>query len=107
MLAAYITHPDCNRHEMGDQHPECPQRLAAINDQLLLRGLLDYMLPCEAPLATEEQLGRAHTSLYVREIMDAAPLEGYAQIDPDTKMNPFTVRAALRAARCRCGYPGH
>ena len=98
MLAAYITHPDCNRHEMGDQHPECPERLAAINDQLLLRGLLDYMLPYDAPLATEEQLGRAHTSLYVREILDAAPLEGYAQIDPDTKMNPFTVRAALRAA---------
>ena len=98
MLAAYITHPDCNRHEMGDQHPECPERLAAINDQLLLRGLLDYMLPYDAPLATEEQLGRAHTSLYVREILDAAPSEGYAQIDPDTKMNPFTVRAALRAA---------
>lgn len=98
MLAAYITHPDCNRHEMGAQHPECPERLAAINDQLLLRGLLDYMLPYDAPLATEEQLGRAHTSLYVREILDAAPAEGYAQIDPDTKMNPFTVRAALRAA---------
>jgi len=98
MLAAYITHPDCSRHDMGDQHPECPQRLAAINDQLLLHGLLDCMLPYDAPLATVEQLGRAHTSLYVREIMDAAPLEGYAQIDPDTRMNPFTVRAALRAA---------
>jgi acetoin utilization deacetylase AcuC-like enzyme len=98
MLAAYITHPDCNRHEMGADHPECPERLAAINDQLLLRGLLDYMLPYDAPLATVEQLGRAHTSLYVREIMDAAPKEGYAQIDPDTRMNPFTVRAALRAA---------
>jgi acetoin utilization deacetylase AcuC-like enzyme len=98
MLAAYITHPDCNRHEMGDQHPECPERLAAINDQLLLRGLLDYMVPYDAPLATEEQLGRAHTSLYVRELLDAAPASGYAQIDPDTRMNAYTVKAALRAA---------
>ncbi len=98
MLAAYITHADCSRHEMGEGHPECPERLAAINDQLLARGLLDYMLPYDAPLATPEQLGRAHTALYVREILDAAPREGYAQIDPDTRMNVFTVPAALRAA---------
>ena len=71
MLAAYITHPDCSRHEMGEGHPECPERLAAINDQLLARGLLDYMLPYDAPLASVEQLGRAHTQLYVREILDA------------------------------------
>ncbi|HYR26050.1 MAG TPA: histone deacetylase family protein, partial [Aquabacterium sp.] len=35
MLAAYITHADCARHEMGAHHPECPERLAAIHDMLL------------------------------------------------------------------------
>jgi acetoin utilization deacetylase AcuC-like enzyme len=98
MLAAYITHPDCARHEMGPDHPECPQRLAAIADQLLARGLLDYMTPYDAPLATTEQLERAHSALHVRQVIDAAPLEGYAQIDPDTRMNAHTVKAALRAA---------
>jgi acetoin utilization deacetylase AcuC-like enzyme len=98
MLAAYITHPDCNRHEMGSHHPECPERLGAINDHLLIKGLLDYMVSHDAPLATEEQLGRAHSSLYVREIFAASPTEGYFHVDPDTQMNPHTLKAALRSA---------
>ena len=98
MLAAFITHSDCVRHEMGPQHPECPERLGAINDQLLIKGLLDYMHTYDAPLATVEQLSRAHSAQYVHEIMAAAPAEGYHLVDPDTSMNPFTVNAALRAA---------
>jgi acetoin utilization deacetylase AcuC-like enzyme len=83
---------------MGPQHPECPERLGAINDLLLVKGLLDYMHPCDAPLATPEQLAHAHSSLNVAELIDASPAEGYHRVDPDTEMNPFTVRAALRAA---------
>jgi len=41
LLPAYITHADCARHEMGAHHPECPERLGAINDMLLTKGLLD------------------------------------------------------------------
>nr|CBA28372.1 hypothetical protein Csp_A06940 [Curvibacter putative symbiont of Hydra magnipapillata] len=98
MLPAFISHPDCARHEMGPDHPECPERLGAIQDMLLLRGLLDYMNTYDAPLATEAQLGRAHAINYVHELIEASPKEGYHKVDPDTDMNPFTVRAALRAA---------
>ncbi|RQO57280.1 deacetylase [Paucibacter sp. KBW04] len=98
MLAAYISHADCARHEMGAQHPECPERLGAIKDHLLIKGLLDYMQPHEAPLVTLDQLGHAHSSLYVRELMDASPREGHHQVDPDTSMNPHTLTAAMRAA---------
>lgn len=98
MLAAFITHPDCQRHEMGPHHPECPQRLSAITDMLLVKGLLDYMQPVDAPAATEAELSRAHSTLHVREILESAPTEGYHVVDPDTSMNPHTVAAALRAA---------
>jgi acetoin utilization deacetylase AcuC-like enzyme len=98
MLAAFITHPDCQRHEMGPHHPECPQRLSAITDMLLVKGLLDYMQPVDAPAATETELSRAHSTLHVREILESAPTEGYHVVDPDTSMNPHTVAAALRAA---------
>jgi len=98
LLSAYITHPDCSRHEMGPHHPECPERLSAIQDHLLVKGLLDYMIPHDAPLATEEQLARAHNALYIKEILAASPAEGYFALDPDTNMNPYTVPAALRAA---------
>ncbi|HQR12068.1 MAG TPA: histone deacetylase family protein [Casimicrobiaceae bacterium] len=98
MLAAFITHPDCARHEMGVDHPECPDRLGAVQDLLLIKGLLDYMQPYDAPLATIEQLMRAHTALYVQEILASSPAEGHVYVDPDTSMNPYTVNAALRAA---------
>ena len=98
MLAAYISHPDCARHEMGPHHTECPQRLDAIQDHLVMKGLLDFMVPYEAPLATHAQLERAHSALYVKEITAKAPAEGLVHIDPDTAMNPYSLRAALRAA---------
>ena len=98
MLSAYITHPDCTRHEMGPHHPECPERLGAINDMLLTKGLLDYMAPYDAEPATVDQLERAHAALYVQELIAASPTEGYHHVDPDTSMNPHTLQAALRAA---------
>ncbi len=98
MLCAYVTHADCLRHEMGAGHPECPERLAAVHDQLLVKGLLDYMLVEDAPLATDEQLMRVHSPAYVRELADLSPAQGHRQLDPDTSMNPYTLTAARRAA---------
>lgn len=98
MLAAYISHQDCIKHEMGSEHPECPERIGAIHDMLLVKGLLDHMVCYDAPLATEQQLGRAHSLLYVHELAAQVPSSGYTQIDPDTQMNPHTYNAALRAA---------
>ena len=98
MLPAYISHDECARHEMGDQHPECPERIGAIRDQLLVTGLLNFMETHEAPLATEEQLGRAHSLSYIRQLAAQVPAQGYVHVDPDTQMNPHTYQAALRAA---------
>lgn len=83
---------------MGVGHPECPERLDAIGDHLLAQRLAHGLAPCEAPLATPEQLCRAHASLYVRETFARAPSEGYVHVDPDTAMNRHTLDAALRAA---------
>jgi acetoin utilization deacetylase AcuC-like enzyme len=98
MLAAYVTHGDCLLHEMGADHPECADRINAIHDHLLIKGLLDYMNVCEAPLATVEQIERAHSAAYIRELMAMAPDEGHRAVDPDTCMNRYTINAALRAA---------
>ena len=98
MLPAYITHPDCIKHEMGNMHPESPDRIGAINDLLLMKGLLDCMQSFDAPLATEKQLAQAHSSLYIHTIASMSPTKGYVQVDPDTSMNPYTYQAALRAA---------
>ena len=98
MQSAYITHAQCALHEMGDGHPECPQRLAAISDHLLAKGILDHMQWFEAPQANREQLIQAHTSDYVDRLISLTPSTGYVQIDADTRMNASTIQSALRAA---------
>lgn len=98
MRAAYFSHASSLRHEMGAGHPECPERVAAIADRLLERGLLDRMERLEAPAATDEQLCRAHDRRLVMRLRESAPARGYVQLDPDTAMNPHTLDAALHAA---------
>jgi len=98
MACAVITHPDCLKHDMGRHHPERPERLGAIEDQLIASGVGQHLTRFEAPLATDEQLARVHPIEYVRAIREAAPQAGTIHLDPDTAMNPFTLHAALRAA---------
>ena len=98
MTTAYITHPDCLKHDMGAHHPERPARLSAIESELVASGLLSHLQRYEAPLATDEQLERVHPVEYVRAIREAAPRKGTVHLDPDTAMNPWTLQAALRAA---------
>jgi acetoin utilization deacetylase AcuC-like enzyme len=98
MPAAFVTHADCLKHDMGAHHPERPARLAAIEDQLIASGIGQHLARYEAPLATDEQLARVHPLEYVRAIRAAAPESGTVHLDPDTAMNPWTLRAALRAA---------
>ena len=64
-ITAYITHPSCLLHEMGAGHPECPERLASINDHMIALGLDGHVARLEAPRATREQLGRVHLPAYV------------------------------------------
>jgi acetoin utilization deacetylase AcuC-like enzyme len=98
MPTAFISHPDCLKHDMGAGHPEQPARLTAIDDQLIASGIDSFLQRHEAPLATDEQLARVHPIEYVRAIREAAPQSGTVHLDPDTAMNPYSLNAALRAA---------
>jgi acetoin utilization deacetylase AcuC-like enzyme len=103
----FFTHPDCRKHEMGPGHPECPERLDAIEDRLLVSGVGEVLDRREAPLASVKDIELAHDKMHVaamrglghelaEEIAAGGPV--YAQIDPDTIMNVHTWDATLRAA---------
>ena len=103
----YFTHPDCWKHEMGAGHPECPERLSAIDDRLLISGVGDALDRREAPIAAIADLELAHGRMHVaalRGLTDglreeiAAGGPQHVQIDPDTSLNIHTWDAALRAA---------
>jgi acetoin utilization deacetylase AcuC-like enzyme len=102
MPLAFYSHADCRAHFMGRGHPECPERLDAIHDHLIATGLADALLMCEPPLATDEQLARAHSSGHIAELRAAMePLHQSGEqcrIDPDTSAGPGSWQAALRAA---------
>ncbi len=103
----YFTHPDCWKHEMGRGHPECPERLTAIEARLQAGGVGAALQRREAPLAALGDIELAHDRMMVaalrglsEQLADDLQAGGppYAQIDPDTAMNVHTWDAALRAA---------
>ena len=102
MTTAFYSHPDCRGHDMGVGHPECPQRLDAIDDYLLATGLVDVLERREAPVVSMDDLGRAHESRFVgelREVLEQTAAEGRPRaIDADTVATPGTWAAAIRAA---------
>ena len=92
---------------MGEGHPECPQRLSAIDDRLLVSGVSDALEWREAPQASVTDIELAHGRMHVaalrgltdglrEEIEAGGPT--HVQIDPDTSLNVHTWDAALRAA---------
>ncbi|WP_332776719.1 histone deacetylase family protein [Polaromonas sp.] len=106
-VTGYYTHKDCHKHEMGAGHPECPERLDAIDDWLLATGVGDALDRREAPKAALGDIELAHDHRHVAALRGlserlaeemAAGGPRYAQIDPDTAMNAHTWDAALRAA---------
>jgi acetoin utilization deacetylase AcuC-like enzyme len=102
MSTAFYTHADCLRHEMGAWHPESPQRLQAILDQLIACGMHDLLDHREAPLASQDSLALVHTAGAIARVRDNCPSvgdqPGYFPLDADTTLNAYSWRAALRAA---------
>jgi acetoin utilization deacetylase AcuC-like enzyme len=98
MTTAYISHPDFMKHEMGRHHPECPERIQAIEDQLIQSRLDGHLKRIDPPLATEADITRVHSEDHLAFIKSKAPTSGYAMIDGDTIMNTATWNVSLRAA---------
>jgi acetoin utilization deacetylase AcuC-like enzyme len=104
MTTGYFTHHDCRLHEMGPGHPECPERLDAINDRLIGTGMMDVLESHEAPLAELADIALAHDADLIENLdalnqkLQASSSARYAQIDPDTSLNRHTWNAVRRAA---------
>lgn len=102
MPTAYFNPPECRRHDMGDGHPECPQRLSAIDDWLIASGVDQALEHFDAPPVDLKAVELAHTHGYVAEIgrmlRDCAESGQRCAIDPDTSANAHTWSAVLAAA---------
>ncbi len=101
----FFSHPDCRQHDMGRGHPECPERLDAIEDRLLASGVLDALERHDAPIADLAPIELAHSEHHVQSVntlnarLQKSIAEGgahLAQIDPDTAMSGGSFKAILR-----------
>jgi acetoin utilization deacetylase AcuC-like enzyme len=92
---------------MGPGHPECPERIVAIETRLQDTGLLDALVQREAPMADLDALEYGHSREHIDSLCDLherlneereAGGPRYAQLDPDTAMNADSWRAISRGA---------
>lgn len=88
---------------MGPGHPECPDRISAIEDRLLISGVFDALERLDSPQATYNDIELAHDRMYVaslcgltsrlqEELQAGGP--DYTQLDTDTAINAHTFAAA-------------
>lgn len=103
----FYSHRDCWLHEMGSAHPESPARLDAIEDRLLISGVMDALRRYDAPKASVPVLELAHSRMHVAALRGLdlllhedilAGADAYTAIDQDTFINQYTWNATLRAA---------
>jgi acetoin utilization deacetylase AcuC-like enzyme len=92
-----ISHPACLLHEMGEGHPERPDRLRAI-ERALESEAFQILARDLAPRAEISAIARVHPLDYIEAIRAAEPKQGLTAIDQDTLMSPGSFEAALRAA---------
>jgi acetoin utilization deacetylase AcuC-like enzyme len=97
MGLAFISHPDCGRHDTGWGHPEHVGRLRAIpralrDDPELFAELLHH----EARHATPNELALAHDPAYVERVQ-AMSAAGGGAIDADTVVSEGSWDAARAA----------
>lgn len=98
MPVAFISHPDCGRHDTGWAHPEHVGRLRAI--PRALRGdpdLFHQLVHHEARHAQPNELEQVHDAAYVERVRALAATGGGA-LDADTVVSEGSWDAARAAA---------
>ena len=100
MSITLFSHAACALHRVTEVHPECPERLGAVNDQLIRSGLEYVLTQKDATQASKADLYRAHDIAYVNDVFAKAPTahDEHIWLDPDTVMTAGTLEAALYAA---------
>ncbi len=84
-------------HQTGE-HPECPQRLAAIAERLADSGLVSETVEIPPRMATTEDLSRVHTLEYIEHVKKLCA-SGLPALDSgDTSICADSYRVALFAA---------
>ncbi len=93
--------PACLQHDTGHGHPECADRIRAIDAGLHDSGVEEQVTSLAPEDATRDDLCRVHRPDYVDHIL---ALRGrHLALDADTHVSPGSTQAALLAAGAAIG----
>ena len=103
MTMLYYRHADFLDHDTGPGHPECPDRLRAIDKALSapnFAGLIhaEFSIPADI----EDRLALIHTPAMIHRVLAGIPEQGLYYFDADTVASPGSKQAALRAVGAVC-----
>ncbi len=101
MSTLVLSHPSSLLHDMGDGHPERPDRIRVIQ-RVLEHERFQQLIRERAPAASMEAITRVHPADYVRALEEAVPKEGITQLDQDTILCPGTWEAMIHSAGGAC-----
>ncbi|MGH2979584.1 MAG: histone deacetylase family protein [Solirubrobacterales bacterium] len=91
----YLHHPSSLEHDTGD-HPECPERIRAIERELAGRGWLG-LERMSAPAGERQVVEAVHPQSYIDRIAEVSA-RGGGRLDMDTIASARSFEAALHAA---------
>ncbi|HLH14929.1 MAG TPA: histone deacetylase, partial [Solirubrobacteraceae bacterium] len=93
----YLWHSSSLEHDTGE-HPECPERLLAVERVLAEQGWLGYERVA-SPAVAREVLERVHPPEHIERVAGACAAAGEARValDPDTVVSSRSHEAALHA----------
>lgn len=99
---AIYSHPASLTHDTGPHHPENVKRIEYLNE-LIDEPLFDCWDKLKPRAATQEEICRAHTLSYYKDLYDSQPEHGLIMLDSgDTIMSPDSFEAATYAAGAVC-----
>jgi acetoin utilization deacetylase AcuC-like enzyme len=84
-------------HSAGFDHPESPERLAAIYEMLELPDMADRFIRIPVRTATIDELAMVHRRSYIDLVAETAG-QSFTPLDPDTATSAESYTAALLAA---------
>ena len=101
MRTLFLSHPRYRDHLAPPNHPEQPERIAAI-EQRLEGEAFQHLIRDLARPVTDEEIQRVHPAAYVDHIRIQAPHDGLMSISNDTILSNGTYEAARLAAGAAC-----
>jgi len=94
----YMIPEICEAHEMGQHHPERPQRLKVLKTLFSKLDSSGKAIKFQPNPAKHCDILRVHSQELLDKILINNPIDGYFSLDADTIINSHSLEAALLAA---------